>query len=134
VRRRAAAGPVVIVSGALRDEIVLGLEVLGVKDLVGEIVSAENTTRSKPDPEGYLLGIAALASRIGQKSARQAIVVEDSIAGVLAAKAANLTCVAVGHSYPLAALERAGADFAVPRLDSLTNDAFESLYLRLNGP
>lgn len=134
VRRRAAAGPVVIVSGALRDEIQLGLEVLGVKDAVVEIVSAEDTTRSKPDPEGYLLGIAALASRIGEKSARRAIVIEDSIAGVEAAKAAHLTCVAVGHSYPLSALERAGADFAVPRLDSLTNDALETLYFRLNGP
>lgn len=125
-------GPVAIVSGALRDEIALGLEVLGVTDAVAKIVAAEDTARSKPDPEGYFLGIAALAERIGRRSAEQALVIEDSIAGVEAAKAAKLTCVAVGHSYPLSALTRAGADLAVPRLDSITNDALRALYLRLN--
>ncbi|HKO52002.1 MAG TPA: HAD family hydrolase, partial [Polyangiaceae bacterium] len=33
VRRRAAAGPVGIVSGALRDEIELGIDAMGVRDL-----------------------------------------------------------------------------------------------------
>ena len=55
---RAAAGPVVIVSGALRDEIELGLDVLGVRDLVLGIVAAEDTAQSKPDPDGYRQGIA----------------------------------------------------------------------------
>lgn len=134
VRRRAAAGPVAIVSGALRDEIALGLRVLGVKDAVVKVVSAEDTARSKPDPEGYLLGIAAMTELIGRQAAERALVIEDSIAGVEAAKAAKLTCVAVGHSFPLADLERAGADLAVPRLDSITNDALRALSLRLNRP
>jgi beta-phosphoglucomutase len=134
VRRRAAAGPVAIVSGALRDEIALGLRVLGVKDAVVKVVSAEDTARSKPDPEGYLLGIAAMTELIGRQAAERALVIEDSIAGVEAAKAAKLTCVAVGHSFPLAELERAGADLAVPRLDSITNDALRALSLRLNRP
>ena len=98
VRRRAAAGPVAIVSGALRDEIAFGLRVLGVKDAVVKVVSAEDTARSKPDPEGYLLGIAAMTELIGRQAAERALVIEDSIAGVEAAKAAKLTCVAVGHS------------------------------------
>src|SRR5262249_38031888 len=51
VRRRAAAGPVAIVSGALRGEIELGLSVLGIGDVVSAIVSAEEATHSKPDPE-----------------------------------------------------------------------------------
>lgn len=134
VRRRRAAGPVGIVSGALRDEIALGLQVLGVADAVGNVISAEDTTRSKPDPEGYLLGIEALTTLIGREAAEQALVIEDSIAGVEAAKAAKLTCVGVGHSYPLSALERAGADLAVPRLDAITNDVLRALYLRLTRP
>jgi beta-phosphoglucomutase-like phosphatase (HAD superfamily) len=134
VRRRAAAGPVAIVSGALRDEIAFGLRVLGVKDAVVKVVSAEDTARSKPDPEGYLLGIAAMTELIGRQAAERALVIEDSIAGVEAAKAAKLTCVAVGHSYPLHALEQAGADLAVPGLDSITNDALRALYVRLNRP
>lgn len=130
VRRRAAAGPVAIVSGALRDEIALGIRVLGVEDVVRKVISAEDTAESKPHPEGYLLGIAALAELIGPEAARQALVIEDSISGVEAAKAAKLTCVAVGHSYPLTALEKAGADLAVPRLESITNEALDALYQR----
>jgi len=38
------------------------------------IVSAEDTTRCKPDPMGYELCIEALASRIGAKSAARALV------------------------------------------------------------
>ena len=134
VRRRALAGPVGIVSGALRDEIALGLGVLGVADAVGKVISAEDTTRSKPDPEGYLLGIEALATLIGRAAAERALVIEDSIAGVEAAKAAKLACVAVGHSYPLSALEKAGADLAVPRLDAITNDALRTLHERMKRP
>jgi beta-phosphoglucomutase len=134
VRRRAAAGPVAIVSGALRDEIALGIRVLGVEGVVRKVISAEDTVESKPDPEGYLLGIAALSELIGPLAAKQALVIEDSISGVEAAKAAQLTCVAVGHSYPLTALEKAGADLAVPRLDSITNEALDALYHRLTRP
>ncbi len=110
VRRRAAGGPVVIVSGALRPEIEHGLSVLGVSASVAAIVSAEDTTRSKPDSEGYVLGVQALARHIDRAAAARAVVIEDSISGVEAAKAAGLACVAVGHSYPLPDLARAGAD------------------------
>ena len=75
-----------IVSGALRDEIELGLAVLGRDAVVLAIVSAEDAPHSKPDPEGYLLGIAAARGRVGQRSAEQALVIEDSLAGVEAAK------------------------------------------------
>ena len=122
----------IIVSGALRSEIELGLSVLGVTDAVAAIVSAEDTVRSKPDPEGYFLGIAALAELAGQRIAEQAVVIEDSISGVEAAKAANLACVAVGHSYPLDALTRAGADLVIPTLAAITDDALAALYRRLN--
>lgn len=131
VRRRAAAGPVVIVSGALRDEIELGLSVLGVRDAVQKIVSAEDARRSKPDPEGYLIGLVALAERIGPEKASRALVVEDSLAGVEAAKAARLACVAVAHSYPAADLSLAGADLVVETLDAITDAALSALYEKL---
>ena len=43
-------GPVGIVSGALRDEIELGIDALGVRDLIVSVVAAEDTRASKPDP------------------------------------------------------------------------------------
>jgi HAD superfamily hydrolase (TIGR01509 family) len=129
VRRRAAAGPVVIVSGALRDEIVLGLSVLDVTASVGAIVSAEDTANSKPHPEGYLLGLVALEQKLG-KGAVHAVVIEDSISGIEAAKAAKLTCVAITHSYGREELVRAGADLVVERLDDVTDAALDDLAAR----
>jgi beta-phosphoglucomutase-like phosphatase (HAD superfamily) len=134
VRRRAKFGPVGIVSGALRDEIRLGLDVLGVRDVVSTIVSAEDTSSSKPDPEGYLRGVAELSSQVGGEVARLAVAIEDSVAGVEAAKSAGLVCIAVSHSYPASRLEQAGADLVVASLDEITEPLLGSLYRRLHQP
>ena len=133
VRRRAKVGPVGIVSGALRDEIRLGLEVLGVRDVVSTIVSAEDTVSSKPDPEGYLRGVADLSSQVGGEVARLAVAIEDSIAGVEAAKAAGLVCIAVSHSYSAEKLQQAGADLVVASLDEITEPVLGQLYRRLHS-
>lgn len=121
VRRRAAAGPVGIVSGALRDEIALGLDRLGVRDAVRFVVSAEDTRMGKPDPEGYLEAVRRLRA-LGVTTSPVAI--EDSIAGIQAAKRAGLRCVAVAHTYPSLELERAGADVVVSALLAVTDEAF----------
>lgn len=118
LRRRALRGTVGIVSGALRHEIEHCLGVMKVRELVSFVVSAEDTRVCKPDPEGYLLGIARVAGA-------RTIVVEDSVAGVVAAKAAGLRCVAVTHSYPRDALVRAGADHVTDSLAELTDEVME---------
>jgi beta-phosphoglucomutase len=133
IRRRAAHGPIVIVSGALRDEIVLGLEVLGVSELVAHIVSADDTRAGKPDPEGYLLGLDFLTQAIGAARARKALVIEDSLAGIDAARAARLACAAVAHSYPRAELVARGADLVVDRIDELGEELIADAYRRLHG-
>ncbi|MDB4933752.1 MAG: yvdM 2 [Labilithrix sp.] len=123
VRRRAALGPIGIVSGALRDEIEHALRVMGVRDAVAFIVSAEDTQRCKPDPEGYLLGMRAMQEHVGQRS--PAVVIEDSIAGIEAAKRAGLRCAAVAHSYPAEKLRAAGADVVVHHLVELTDELLD---------
>ncbi len=130
LRAQAELGPVLIVSGALEAEIELGLSVLGVRDLVAKVISAEHTTRSKPDPEGYQLGIEHLEKLGIEHPLQQTIVFEDSIDGIQAAKAAKLTCVGIAHSYPLDRLNGAGADASVERIadvdQSLLRRVFES--------
>lgn len=116
VRMRAEAGPVGIVSGALRDEIVFALGVMGASELIEFIVSAEDTAECKPDPEGYLIGIEHLAKMIGADKAKRALVYEDSIAGIQAAKSAGLPCIAVAHSYQKPELWEAGADAVVAKI------------------
>jgi beta-phosphoglucomutase len=133
VRRRAAAGPVAIVSGALRDEIELGLDALGVRQLIVSVVAAEDTRASKPDPHGYLLGIDALSALIPREQAERALVIEDSLAGIEAAKAAGLPCIAVGHSYPEAELYDHGADLVVADLAGISEPALHTLYRKLYG-
>jgi len=130
VRRRAAKGPVAIVSGALRDEIAFALRRMGISDLVSIVVSAEDTPRCKPDPMGYELGLQALAAGIGAEGTRRSLVVEDSLAGIESAKRAGLTCVAVAHSYSEARLRQAGADAVVERIADLSDAFVDDLYHR----
>jgi sugar-phosphatase len=75
------------------------------------LVSADDVTRGKPDPEGYLRAAAILGIRIGD-----AVVVEDSPGGIRAARRAGVGAV-VGVS------PRAGgcdADVLVTDLRALT--------------
>jgi beta-phosphoglucomutase len=124
VRRRAERGVVGIVSGALRDEITHALGIMGIADLVRFIVAAEDATQCKPHPEGYLHGLRALG--IGENEpATGVVVLEDSTAGVAAAKNARIRCAAVTHSYPADRLRAAGADVVVERLVDLNDDLFD---------
>jgi HAD superfamily hydrolase (TIGR01509 family) len=132
VRERAAEGPVAIVSGALRDEIEFALGRMGLGDVFAFIISADETPRCKPDPMGYELCIEALAARIGAKSAARALVIEDSLAGIEAAKSASLACLAVAHSYPEAELYQAGADAVAPRIASIDDALVRALHRRLD--
>lgn len=133
VRRRAERGPVGVVSGALRDEIALGLRVLGVEAHVRYVVSAEDTRACKPDPEGYVIGVERLSAEMGPELAKLALVIEDSIAGIEAAKSAGLACIAVTHSYGASELTRAGADLVVENLDELSEEQLAALFKQLHG-
>ena len=112
--------PVAICSGALRPEIELALGLMGRRDSVRAVISAEDTTRCKPDPEGYLLALDALRSQEGEDlEAAHCLVIEDSLAGIQAAKAAGMWAIGVDHTYPEAELRAAGADAVLPGLASL---------------
>jgi len=101
IRAIAAAGvPMAICSGALRDEIILASRTVGVLDCFQAIVAAQDVARGKPDPEGYLAARELLARAVGKDlRPRRCIVVEDSPAGVDAARAAGMKVLAVATSY-----------------------------------
>lgn len=128
VAARAQVGPVAVVSGALRDEIEFGLSHLGVRRQVGRIVSAEDTTACKPDPEGYRIALAWVADQIGSAAAARTLVVEDSPAGIEAACAIGLPCVAVAHSYSRQELEKTPASAVVERIADITAEFLERLW------
>jgi beta-phosphoglucomutase len=81
------------------------------------IVSAEDTQRGKPDPQVFLVA----AEKLGVAAAR-CLVVEDAVAGVEAAKAGGMKCIAVrfvGH-HAEESLRKAGADRVVRSLEDVT--------------
>ncbi len=83
-----------IVSGALKSEIISVLKVAGVRDLVDVIVAAEDVKKGKPHPEGYLYALERL-----KLCGEGCVVLEDSQAGVDAAKAAGCFVVGVMRGY-----------------------------------
>lgn len=80
------------------------------------VVSMEDTTRGKPDPQVFLLAAERLAT-----PPERCVVFEDAVAGVEAAKAGGMKCVAVrfvGH-HPAEKLRAAGADLVVQSLEDV---------------
>lgn len=79
-----------IASSAPRQNIDLLTKAVGVHNYFSAVVSAEDVKRGKPDPEIFLLA----ALRLGVLP-EHCLVIEDAVAGVSAAKAAGMTCLAV---------------------------------------
>jgi beta-phosphoglucomutase len=102
VRKAAEVVAVAVVSGSARAEIEPVLAAAGLADLITTIVSADDIARSKPDPEGYLIALHLLGVQPGE-----AVAVEDSEAGVAAARAAGLYCVGVTTTQPAERLSEA---------------------------
>jgi HAD superfamily hydrolase (TIGR01509 family) len=102
VRAAAAEVPVAVVSGSARAEIEPVLDAAGIRNEFTAVVSLDDIRRSKPDPEGYLIALHLLGVQ-----AAGAAAVEDSPAGVAAAKAAGLYTVGVTTTQPAERLSAA---------------------------
>ena len=88
------------------------------------VVTGDDVTRGKPDPEVFLTA----AAKLGVESAR-CVVFEDAVAGVEAAKAGGMKCIAitfVGH-HPADRLRTAGADLIVGSLDEVNAEQVSAL-------
>ena len=109
LRAAAAAGvPLAICTGGLPDEIELARRTIGAEGLFAAVVTARDVRHGKPHPEGYRLALKRLRAATGRKiRAAVCVVVEDSPAGIDAARAAGLKVLAVTNSYPPEALARA---------------------------
>jgi beta-phosphoglucomutase family hydrolase len=93
-RQHRAEGPLAVASGGLRHLIDRTLAQLGITDWFTAIVSAEDTTRHKPEPDVFL----EAARRIGVAPA-DCIVYEDTDIGLEAARRAGMRGVDVRPLY-----------------------------------
>ena len=110
---RAHQIPCAIGSSTHRLNIETGLKLIGLKHCFRSVVTAEDVSHGKPDPEVFLVA----ASRISVPPER-CVVFEDAFVGIEAAHRGGMKVVAVATTNPIETLQ--SADIAVHRLDELT--------------
>jgi beta-phosphoglucomutase len=113
VREAARRWPLAVVSGAPRREVALGLSRAGITADVRAIVTCEDVPTSKPDPAGFRLALARLSA--ATPGPWRAVVVEDSLPGLAAARALGVGCLMIATAHPAAAL--VGADLVWASFD-----------------
>ncbi|NOZ41409.1 MAG: HAD family phosphatase [Planctomycetes bacterium] len=99
------------------ENVALTLECLGRAERFAARVTGADVTRGKPDPQVFQLA----AEKLGV-APQQCVVVEDAPAGVAAAKAAEMACIALVGTATREQL--AQADWVVDSLRDLTADDF----------
>ena len=82
--------PFAVVSGSTRDSVTASLETLGILDRFDTLVCAGDYTRSKPDPEPFLIAAQRL-----NVAPEDCLVFEDTDMGIQAATAAGMQSVKV---------------------------------------
>ena len=122
---RAAGFKQAVGSSAPRRNLDLILRLTDTEPFFAAVISMEDTQRGKPDPQVFQLA----AQRLGVAPER-CLVLEDAVAGVQAARAAGMRCLAVrfvGH-HPEAKLKEAGADLVVHSLDAVSARTVQQLF------
>lgn len=122
VRRLASAGiPIAVASSSPRVDVVACLRRIGVLDVLSTVSPGDEVAHPKPAPDVYLRAVGML----GLPGSR-CVAIEDAGAGVDAAKAAGMACVAVPNRYTLGN-DFGRADAVVSSLEDVTIDRLESL-------
>jgi beta-phosphoglucomutase len=85
VRYAATRAPLAICSGAARAEIEPVVESAGLAACFRAIVSSDDVVHGKPDPEGYVKALTLIDADPGE-----ALVIEDTEAGIASARAAGI--------------------------------------------
>ncbi len=110
-RACAARFPLMVVTGTLRAEAEMILRRAGLRDLFVDIVAAEDVERGKPEPDGFIAALGRLGFLLRQRDAilpAEALAIEDTAAGIEAARRAGMRILALTTTAPEAQL--AGAD------------------------
>jgi HAD superfamily hydrolase (TIGR01509 family) len=109
-----------VASGGRRAQIDRALAHTAIAEAFEVIVSADDCAIGKPDPAIYLLALQRLNGQAEKKirplAPEQCLVIEDSRAGIRAARAAGMNVVALCTTYP--AMELTEADLVLPGLEA----------------
>lgn len=91
------------------------------KDIVGHVFTSESFTRSKPDPECFLMAMRELGG-----TPEDTVVFEDSVNGLKAARASGATVVGLVTSNPREVVEPL-SDYAINDFTSMSLDRLKEM-------
>lgn len=118
-----AGVPMAVASSAMRKNVEFIVDTLGFRPYFQCLVTGDEVTHPKPDPEIYLMTAAKLAV-----PPSRCLAFEDSFVGVDAAKRAGMACVAVGSTFSLEELRaQTRADLVVGSFADLTLSRVQEL-------
>lgn len=84
---------VALVTGSLRTEVDVVFSQHQLRRLIQHVFTANDVARGKPEPDGYSAALQLL-----ECAPKDAVVVEDSVAGVAAGKRAGIHTIGIEHS------------------------------------
>jgi beta-phosphoglucomutase len=118
-----------LVSGAVRKEIELVLERAKLKDYFPVIIAGDDITTSKPEPDGYRFAVQSLNQLHPDLNLlpKQCLAIEDTPAGIQAAKRAGMQVLGVANTYPFHMLQRQ-ANWTVDYLSDLELDRVMEIF------
>jgi beta-phosphoglucomutase family hydrolase len=108
-------------SSAPRENIRITLSHLDIENYFQAIASGQDVSEGKPSPQIFLLA----AKRLNVDPAH-CIVIEDSVAGIEAAKSGGMLCIAVTNTHPALNLSR--ANLIVDSLEKVDFNALVNLF------
>lgn len=97
-----------LVTGAIRKEIEVVLDRAKLAEYFQVVVAGDDITTSKPEPDGYLLAVERLNQEYPDLNLQpqECLAIEDTLAGIQAAKKAGMQVVGVANTYPFHMLQR----------------------------
>ena len=126
---RVAKLPIGVVTGAIRSEVQLVLNQVNLAQHFDVIVTGDDLTASKPEPDGYLLAVEGLNKLHPELKLQpsECLAIEDTFVGIKAAKQAGMQVVGVANSYPFHMLQRQ-TNWTVDYLSDLDVERVQQVY------
>ncbi len=126
-----------VVTGSVRSEAELVLQQAEIDRYFEIVVTGDDISESKPNPEGYLLAVTRLNELNPDLNLlpTECLAIEDTFAGIQAAKSAGIQVVAIAHTYPFHMLQRQAnwtidtfADLELDRVVEFFNNGSVSIH------
>jgi HAD superfamily hydrolase (TIGR01509 family) len=116
--------PMAVASAAISKNVEFLIAALGLRPYFREMLTGDEVTHPKPDPEVYL----KTAAKLGVAPAGCAVF-EDSFVGIEAAKRAGMKCVAIASTFPAQDLRReTRADLILPSFAAVSLPTVHALF------